>query len=166
MHDDHNCWWARRRETELCDDGLSVSGAGVPLDCLREAAAVLGVRLHNSPSAADECGEDIILGDIASGATHDDCFFKLLPPLGAPEASSGPIRLDAVSQSLWCPRRRICCCANRIGSLQHRGNDTPPYGREGTPPHRASLPNGNGFFARLRAERVVLRCSDFLAVAQ
>src|SRR5947209_10462162 len=79
MDHEHVCWWTRRKQSEITDDGTSISGAGLPRPCLESAARLLGCNLTARPSATDEYGEEIALGTFASGWTHDDCFFQLLP---------------------------------------------------------------------------------------
>jgi hypothetical protein len=76
---EHVCWWSRRYESELADDGTRAIGAGLPHAVLVRAAAALGTELTTRPSEADEHGEDIAMGTFASGSTHDDCFFELHP---------------------------------------------------------------------------------------
>ena len=76
---EHDCWWTRRRETELSQHGDELRGAGVPFHVLKQSEAALEVPLTSCPSAEDEYGEDIELGTIARGGTHDDCFFWLEP---------------------------------------------------------------------------------------
>jgi len=79
MNPEHVCWWTRGSESELADDGTHVFGAGLPLSALTRAADALGTDLSSRPSEADEYGEDIALGSLASGATHDGCFVELHP---------------------------------------------------------------------------------------
>jgi hypothetical protein len=76
---EHECWWTRRGESELADDGTRVLGAGLPPSVLVRAAAALGTDLISRPSEADEYGQDIALGSLASGTTHDGCFVELRP---------------------------------------------------------------------------------------
>jgi len=79
MESPHECWWTRRHETELSDTGLGVNGAGVPRWVLEQTASLLGANFGAEPSETDEYGEEIVLHPIASGATHDACFFHLEP---------------------------------------------------------------------------------------
>jgi hypothetical protein len=76
---EHVCWWTRRSESELADDGARVFGAGLSPPVLSHAAHVLGTALASRPSETDEDGQHIALGTLASGATHDDCFVELHP---------------------------------------------------------------------------------------
>jgi hypothetical protein len=76
---DHECRWTRFRRTELSHRGQSVSGAGVPTAVLRNAALSLGPMLSSRPASDDPYGEEISLGQVAKGATHDGCFFRLEP---------------------------------------------------------------------------------------
>ena len=79
MDIDHQCWWTRRHLTELSERESRLYGVGVPIEALTMAAAELGAALSRRPSATDEYGDDIVLGDVATGGTHDGCFFGLEP---------------------------------------------------------------------------------------
>jgi len=79
MESEHECWWTRRHETELSDTGLGVNGAGILHSVLEHTASLLGASFGAKPSERDEYGQDVVLNPIASGATHDDCFFHLEP---------------------------------------------------------------------------------------
>ena len=54
-------------------------GAGCPREVLEHLAGALGADLHGRPSDTDEYGEEIALGSMASGSSHDGCFFALSP---------------------------------------------------------------------------------------
>jgi hypothetical protein len=75
----HQCSWTRRRQSELVVSEGELGGAGVPREVLEHVGTALGVQMQARPSNTDEYGEEITLGDIASGATHDGCFFALGP---------------------------------------------------------------------------------------
>ena len=78
MELDHHCSWTRRRETELAHRDVALQGAGVPSVVLKAAAALLGRPFSARASVDDEYGQEISVG-IASGSTHDECFFSLTP---------------------------------------------------------------------------------------
>jgi hypothetical protein len=75
----HHCWWTRRRLTQLSEQRQHLHGAGVPVAVLKLAADKLGAAFSTRQSTSDEDGEEVAIGDLASGATHDACFFSLEP---------------------------------------------------------------------------------------
>jgi hypothetical protein len=79
MNREHVCWWTRRSESELADDGIRVFGTGIAPPVLSRAADAFGTALTSRPSGTDEYGQHVTLGTLASGATHDDCFVELHP---------------------------------------------------------------------------------------
>jgi hypothetical protein len=78
MEFDHHCSWTRRRETELAHRDAALQGAGVPSVILKTAAELLGRPFSASASVDDEYRDEISVG-VASGSTHDGCFFSLTP---------------------------------------------------------------------------------------
>ena len=79
MNLEHECWWTRRCETELSDQGSTFSGAGVLPVVVQQTASLLGASLSSNASPADEHGHEIVLHGLASGAMHDGCFIHLEP---------------------------------------------------------------------------------------
>jgi hypothetical protein len=88
----HRCSWTRRLQSELTTSKSGLAGAGLPREALEYAATSLGVQLQARQSDTDEYGEEITLGSVARGATHDGCFFVLSPA----SASLGHAVLGAV----------------------------------------------------------------------
>jgi hypothetical protein len=75
----HECWWTRHCQSELTDVGDVITGGGCPREVLEHVASLLGTELRARPSEGDEYGEEISLGAVASGSSHDGCFFALRP---------------------------------------------------------------------------------------
>ena len=75
----HECWWTHRGVTELVDVDGKLSGAGVPPEVLTHTAALIGEEFTARPSPTDDYGQEVFLGAVVTGATHDDCFFQLVP---------------------------------------------------------------------------------------
>jgi hypothetical protein len=93
----HHCWWTQNRLSELTNHGDAITGAGCPTAVLEFAAGLLSTELQRAPSQADAYGEEISIGSLASGASHDGCFFQLRP-LSAPlrrAVLSGTLELHA-----------------------------------------------------------------------
>ena len=158
MNDDHKCWWTRRSESEIRDDGASIAGAGVPSSVLQQAAAVLGSTWSEEQSAEDEYGTRIVMGAIA-GSTHDECFFHLTP-VSAPLKEAivrVVLRLHSVylgepiNEQAVLPLVLEQLCAGKTIRLR-----TDPRRRRLT--IRAYV-IGAGWLARLRARRLHLDCS-------
>jgi len=75
----HDCWWTRHYQSEITHVGGAIAGAGCPREVLEYAADLLGTKLQAQRSEADAYGDELSLGGIADGASHDDCFFELQP---------------------------------------------------------------------------------------
>jgi hypothetical protein len=75
----HDCWWTRTHRSELTNTGDAIVGAGCPREVLEHAAGRHGTELRERPSEDDEYGQEVSLGAVAGGLSHDDCFFELRP---------------------------------------------------------------------------------------
>ena len=85
---DHQCWWTRHRTTDLTLDGNALSGSGVPLAVLRNAATALSSSLTLGPADPDDETYAFSIGDGTTGSIHDGCFFHVTP--------SSPVLVRAV----------------------------------------------------------------------
>ena len=159
MYDDHECWWTRRRESEIRDHGSSLSGAGVPTGVLKEAPAVLGTAWSERPAADDEYGARIAIGAV-TGSTHDGCFFQLTPASTAVKEAVVRAALRLHGAYLGDPINERAVLPIVLEEFS-----TGRTIRLRTDSRRRHLtirtyPSGAGWLARLRARRVRVDCSS------
>src|SRR5215471_8410332 len=160
----HNCSWTRRRRSGLVVSEGKLAGAGVPREVLEHVGAALGVQLQARPSNTDEYGEEITLGDIASGAAHDGCFFALGPPSPSLERALMAAVLDLHATYLGA-------AIDWSGVLDRLVEKLAPNTtlRFRSRPARRKLvlrvcPSGTGFLRRATSPRIEIDCSDGRAV--
>lgn len=158
MKPEHECWWTRRRETELSDHGSTFTGAGVLPGVVKQAASLLNTSLTSKASPTDDDGQEIVLDGIASGATHDGCFIHLEPM--SPALKSALLRSvlqlhgEHIRTSVDWPRVHAEILAQWTPGMTLRIRAFPAQQRLVV----RRYPVGAGFFARAMARRMRIEC--------
>ena len=158
MNSDHECWWTRRRESEISHDGESLLGAGVPAAVLKQTAVALGNEWSEHPAKDDVYGTEFSLGSRARGKTHDGCFFEVSPTSPALEEAllRSVLQLHAGYLGRSLDERAILTAV-----LGHFGEGTTMRIRANPRRQHLSIrayPFGSGLIARIWARRVRVNC--------